>query len=201
MPSVYDLKPAFQRLLRPIVGRLASLGATPNAITLLALALSGACGAALALFPESRWAWAALPAVLLARMALNAIDGMLAREFGMQTRLGAYLNEIGDILSDAALYFPLALSRLFSPIAAVLFVFLGALSETIGILSQALGGGRRYEGPMGKSDRAVLVGALGLLAAAGAISPVWGTWALSIACAALSWTCLRRAALGLREAS
>jgi phosphatidylglycerophosphate synthase len=39
-------------------------------------------------------------------MALNALDGMLARECNQQTRLGAILNETGDVISDIALYFP-----------------------------------------------------------------------------------------------
>lgn len=41
-------------------------------------------------------------------MALNAIDGMLAREFNQQSTLGAILNEVGDIISDAALYLAFA---------------------------------------------------------------------------------------------
>ena len=41
-------------------------------------------------------------------MALNAIDGMLAREFNQKSRLGGYLNEITDVVSDAALYLPFA---------------------------------------------------------------------------------------------
>lgn len=41
-------------------------------------------------------------------MGLNAIDGMLAREFGQQSRLGAYLNELSDVIADAALYLSLA---------------------------------------------------------------------------------------------
>ena len=48
------------------------------------------------------------PVWLLARMALNAIDGMLAREFHQKSVLGGYLNEIGDVVSDAALYAPFA---------------------------------------------------------------------------------------------
>ena len=46
-------------------------------------------------------------------MALNAIDGMLAREYGQKSRLGAYLNELGDVVSDAALYAPFALLAAF----------------------------------------------------------------------------------------
>ena len=39
--------------------------------------------------------------VLFLRMALNAIDGMLAREFNQKTNLGAYLNELTDVISVA----------------------------------------------------------------------------------------------------
>jgi len=38
-------------------------------------------------------------------MALNAIDGMLAREHHMQSKLGAILNELGDVVSDTVLIF------------------------------------------------------------------------------------------------
>lgn len=38
------------------------------------------------------------------RMAPNAIDGMLAREFGQQSCLGAYLNELCDVVADSALF-------------------------------------------------------------------------------------------------
>ena len=53
---------------------------------------------------ESRWPLILIPITLLIRMALNAIDGMLAREHNMKTPLGAILNELGDVLSDSALY-------------------------------------------------------------------------------------------------
>jgi phosphatidylglycerophosphate synthase len=36
------------------------------------------------------------------------------------------------------------------------------LTEFSGVLGRALGASRHYEGPMGKSDRAFIIGALGL---------------------------------------
>ena len=54
------------------------------------------------------WALLLLPPVLFVRMALNAIDGMLAREFAQKSALGAVLNELGDVVSDTALYLPFA---------------------------------------------------------------------------------------------
>jgi CDP-diacylglycerol--glycerol-3-phosphate 3-phosphatidyltransferase len=50
---------------------------------------------------------------MVVRMAFNAIDGMIACEFGGKSRLGAYLNELSDVVADAALYLPSRFCRLF----------------------------------------------------------------------------------------
>lgn len=193
MPSIYQLKPAFQSWLRPTVDRLAGAGITANQVTLAAMALSLAAGLALATWPQYSWPLWLVPLVLFVRMALNAIDGMLAREHDMQSRLGAILNELGDVVSDTALYLPFALVAPLSPAAVVLVVILAAISEMTGVLGQALGGTRRYDGPMGKSDRAALFGALALwVAIAG--QPAWLlNMALIIACILLTWTIINRA--------
>ena len=91
-------------------------------------------------------------------MALNAIDGMIAREHDQKTPLGMVLNEAGDIVSDAALYLPLAYVLPGHPGWVTGIVLGAALTETIGILGQAMGGTRQYQGPMGKSDRALWFG-------------------------------------------
>ena len=166
MASVYDLKPRFQALLRPAVARLRAIGITPNGVTLLALAGSVAVGAVVAIGtivrgagPQAIWLLL-LPAWLFLRMALNAIDGMMAREHDLATPLGAILNELGDVLSDVALYLPLAFLHAPSRWLVVAFVLGAVMTEFCGVLAQALGGGRQYQGPMGKSDRAFWIGAL-----------------------------------------
>jgi CDP-diacylglycerol---glycerol-3-phosphate 3-phosphatidyltransferase len=78
MASIYDLKPRFQYLLRPLLARSARLGITPNAITWLALLGSSGVGCIVWLASNHRFCLLLLPAWLLARMALNALDGMMA---------------------------------------------------------------------------------------------------------------------------
>src|SRR2546425_518121 len=107
MPSIYDLKPRFQALLRPLIAKLAAWGCTPNLLTSLALFLSLIVGSAILFARETPAILLLLPAWLFLRMALNAMDGMLARELNMKSTLGAVLNEVGDVLSDLALYLPL----------------------------------------------------------------------------------------------
>jgi CDP-diacylglycerol--glycerol-3-phosphate 3-phosphatidyltransferase len=199
MASVYGLKPAFQRLLRPIVRALARIGATPNQVTVAALLLSVALGALIALRPDDAWVLLLLAPFLFLRMALNAIDGMLAREHGKTSRLGAFLNELGDVASDTALYLPLALVPGFDPALVVVLVVLSAMTEMAGVLAAQLGASRRYDGPMGKSDRAFVFGALGLAVGAGAPRERWIQIVLAAIVLLLAATIVNRVRRGLAE--
>jgi CDP-diacylglycerol--glycerol-3-phosphate 3-phosphatidyltransferase len=166
--SIYQLKPKFQQLLQPLMRALVRCRVTPNQITVATMLLSVAYGLALALQPHCAGLWAGLSALLLLRMALNAIDGMLANATGQKTRLGTLLNEICDQVSDAALYLPFALVAAIHAPLVVLAVIAALLAEFAGVLSLSVGVPRRFDGPMGKSDRAFWFGLLGLLLACGA---------------------------------
>jgi phosphatidylglycerophosphate synthase len=195
--SVYDLKPRFQALLRPLTAALYRSGITANQVTVLACLVSVALGALLAAMPERAALFALVPAWLFARMALNAIDGMLAREFGQASRLGAYLNELTDVVSDAALYLPFALLAGSSPWLVGLVIVLSIISEMAGVLGTMVGAGRRYDGPMGKSDRAFVFGVLGLLVAAGVPLHAAFDWIWLAMAAAVLLTIVNRVIKGL----
>jgi CDP-diacylglycerol--glycerol-3-phosphate 3-phosphatidyltransferase len=167
MPSIYQLKPAFQNILRPIVRACARAGVTPNQVTVAAMVLSFAAGACIVAAPDARWPLFVLPAALLLRMARNAIDGVLAREFQLTSAKGAVLNEIGDVVSDAAMYLPLGLVEGLGAHWVIAVVVLGIVSEMTGVVAQTLTGERRYDGPMGKSDRAFVFGVMALALALG----------------------------------
>ena len=176
--TLYALKPRFQALLRPLVGGMAAAGITANQATVAAAAVSVALGLLLAAFGGDHPAlFALLPAWLALRMGLNAIDGMLAREFGQGSRLGAFLNELGDLVSDAALYLPFAVLAPFHPGWVAAVVVLAMVGETAGILGQTIAAERRYDGPLGKSDRALVFGAIALWAALAPL-PDWLGWAM-----------------------
>lgn len=193
MPSVYDLKPAFQSLLRPLCRALARAGVTANQVTVSAALLSAVAGGLVAWRPAARWPLLLIPLVLLLRMALNAVDGMLAREHGQASRLGAVLNELGDVVSDSALYLPLALVPGFSPLLMVPAVVLAGLTEMAGVVAVQIGAARRYDGPMGKSDRALVFGALCLALGLGAPRGAWISALLGVVLALLALTVVNRA--------
>lgn len=198
MPSVYQLKPVFQGLLRPLTVGLAKSGVTANMVTVAAALLSVATGAWIAYAQGGRWLLL-LPAVLFARMALNAIDGMLAREHNQKTSLGAILNELGDVVSDSVLYLPLAIVVPFDANLTVLIVVAAIISEMTGVIGVQVGASRRYDGPMGKSDRAFVFGLLGLLLGSGVRMGKLVVWIEALVALGLLVTIFNRARGALRE--
>ena len=99
---------------------------------------------------------------------------------------------MGDVLSDVALYLPLALAAQDALWPVVVFSIAAILTEFCGVLGAALNAGRRYEGPMGKSDRAFLAGALALITFAIPQALVWWPWIFSAASALAMLTCWNR---------
>jgi CDP-diacylglycerol--glycerol-3-phosphate 3-phosphatidyltransferase len=185
MASIYQLKPRFQSLLRPVVRRCAGAGVSANAVTLAAMSVSLALGAALGFAGGQRALFLLLPIWMFLRMAFNAVDGMLAREFGQKSPLGAYLNELSDVISDAALYLPFVAVAPFGWGSVGAVVFLSAVSEMAGALGPMIGAARRYDGPMGKSDRAFVFGALGLWVGLTPDLPDWTFWLMPVVAATI----------------
>ncbi|WP_455229639.1 CDP-alcohol phosphatidyltransferase family protein [Geopseudomonas aromaticivorans] len=199
MPSIYQLKPRFQNLLRPLVQRLHARGVTANQVTLAAAGVSLLLGALVAAFAGYLWLFALIPLWMLLRMALNAIDGMLAREFGQQSTLGAYLNELCDVIADSALLLPFAVLPEVSTLWVVLVTLLAVFVEYAGVMGPLVGAARRYDGPMGKSDRAFVFGVLGAGVATGLLSLAWLDGLFMLIAALLVWTLVNRVRQGIAE--
>lgn len=197
--SIYGLKPKFQNLLRPLVITLEQRGVTANQVTLTACAISVILGLILTALSGYHWLFILVPIWLFVRMALNAIDGMLAREFNQKSRLGGYLNEITDVVSDAALYLPFAFVHPFDSLQIGLIIWLSALTEFCGVLGQVQGKTRRYDGPLGKSDRAFLFGVLGLVYVFAPTLLDFLYWVLWVDIILLIVTCVKRVKSGLAE--
>jgi CDP-diacylglycerol--glycerol-3-phosphate 3-phosphatidyltransferase len=201
MSTIYALKPRFQALLRPPTARLARAGVTANQVTVAAAALSLLAGLCVAAWPAARWPFLLLPVALFARMALNAIDGLLAREHGMKTPLGAILNELGDVFSDIALYGPLAAVPGVNGLWIAGFLLLLAIGEMAGVVAVQIGASRRYDGPLGKSDRAFAVGVLGVVLGSGVPAGAWLNAVWAVLCLLAALTVVNRARAALREAA
>ncbi|MDN3447741.1 alpha/beta fold hydrolase [Psychrobacter sp. APC 3281] len=192
--SLYQLKTQFQNQLRPMSNALVEQNVTANQVTVSAVLLSIGTAYIIAKpAAEQQRLWLLLPSSLFVRMALNAIDGMMAREHGQASRLGAVLNEVGDMVADTALLASLAphilthhindkeqqtlianlptnLSTSQHHITALIALSIG--TELLGVTSNTMLGVRANQGPLGKSDRAFLLGMLGAFIGIRAKAPV-----------------------------
>ena len=162
MISMYKIKPRFQQLLKPVLNMFYKVGFTANGITWMAIFLSAVIGVMFWFFPNGHMLWI-FTVGLLVRMALNALDGMMAKTYNMTSVSGEMLNELGDVISDAVMFFPLIKLTGVNFWWVLFFIFLSMLNEFIGVLTKAATGTRRYDGPMGKSDRALILGVTCLL--------------------------------------
>ncbi|MES0489546.1 MAG: CDP-alcohol phosphatidyltransferase family protein [Leptospirales bacterium] len=198
MPSVYELKSKFQNLLRPLVRMLHSIGITANQVTIFAIFISLATGLAL-YFIDSVLIYSIVPVALFIRMALNAIDGMLAREFKQASKTGAILNELGDVFSDIFIYFPFAYIPGAEPSLVALFLFTAIIGEMTGVISVQIGASRRYDGPMGKSDRAFVFSILSIVLAFGISPQRWFDLTFLVLLVLSLYTILNRAVKALKE--
>ena len=79
-------------------------------------------------------------------------------------------------------------------------ILVAALSEMAGALGPMAGAARRYDGPMGKSDRALAFGALGLWAGLVAELPAASFWSMPAIAAAIAANIANRVRHGVAEA-
>lgn len=198
--SIYALKPRFQALLRPLTRALFAMGVTANQVTLAACVVSVALGVVIILQPWPAF-FLTIPVWMFVRMAFNAIDGMLAREFGQKSKLGAYLNELTDVISDACLYLPFAFLPHFQPLWVGIFTVMAVIVEMTGVIGLMVGASRRYDGPFGKSDRAFVTGALALAVGLGLPQQAWLAWVFPCMAGLCTFTIVNRVRKGLLEST
>lgn len=84
------------------------------------------------------------------------------------------------MVADAALALPFAVIAPFTPASVFAVIFLAALAEYAGVMGPLAGAARRYDGPLGKSDRALVFGALGAWIGLFGPLPDWGYWVMPL---------------------
>jgi CDP-diacylglycerol---glycerol-3-phosphate 3-phosphatidyltransferase len=197
--SIYQLKPKFQAFLRPYADYLYSANITANQVTLMACFGSILIAFIVGRFAAYQWIFGLIPIWMFIRMALNAIDGMLAREYNQKSNLGAYLNEICDVVSDCALLLIFTQINQVDTILVIVIVLLSFLTEYVGVLGLMVGCARRYDGPMGKSDRAFAFSLISLGIATYLLPLDWLNILLLLITFLLLITVINRVRKGLQE--
>jgi CDP-diacylglycerol---glycerol-3-phosphate 3-phosphatidyltransferase len=163
--GLYAVKPWFVGRLKPIEDGLVRKRVSPDALTYAAFAVSLTTGAAIAAgsILNTALLWLLVPPLCLARLALNALDGSIARRTSSSRPFGKVLNEVIDRCSDAAM---LGSFAFVAPPALAAWAVAAAFGTSLtGILTESLTGGRASGGPMGKADRVAVVAIASAVAA------------------------------------
>lgn len=161
--SIYKLKTKFQNLLMPICEKLVKLKISPNQITITTVLLNIVFAGLIYKFNNYKLIYLTVPLFLFLRMALNALDGMIANKFNQKTKMGVFYNEAGDVVSDTVFFYVFLRVIGISEVYNLFLVFLSILSEYVGVTAMMVDNKRHYEGPMGKSDRAFLISLLAIV--------------------------------------
>ncbi|WP_245929198.1 CDP-alcohol phosphatidyltransferase family protein [Murinocardiopsis flavida] len=168
MKGLYALKPWYAARLAGLRRVLVAHGVSPDALTWSGVLFGAAAGGAVALLPAGPFAGAAVAVLLAARLACANLDGGVARDSGRMTRNGAVRNELGDRLAEFAV---LAGCLAVAPAGWVLGAAAAAtLPSWIALAGAAAGAPRPQGGPVGKTERCLLL--VVLAAVPGAAVPV-----------------------------
>lgn len=153
--GIYGIKPWFRSQLQPLIKFLWNVH--PDVLTWAALIISLVCGVLLGFSHRHPYFALIVIPLLFIRIALNALDGMLAQQTGKARPAGEVLNEMTDRFADIAIYGGLALSpgtNLLLGLSAVISLL---MVSYVGILGKAVGTERVYTGVLGKADRVFIL--------------------------------------------
>ena len=153
--GLYRVKPAAQRLVRPLVDASVTHGVSADALTIAAIPLAALGGLCLALSDSMPVLLLAVPLLAATRLILNLIDGQVARETGTAHPMGELLNELGDRVSDLLFIGGLAFVATVGPTLALAAVVAALLSSYTGVAAKAAGVPRQYGGIMSKPGRMI----------------------------------------------
>lgn len=203
MPPLFDIKSRIRTQLRPMLEKLVEVGVTPAQLDWTALGLSAFVGALIAVLPavlpHTTQPLLILPLVLLLRATLDTLADRLADVSRPRTARDTLLSEIGAAGGDLLLYLPLALIPGVPGALVVILVVLGLCTEIAGLAALRIGASRRREGPMARTDRAIVFGLIGLILALDGTAAAWLGWLLVPAAAMALATIINRMRQALRE--
>lgn len=155
--GLYALKPWYAGQLAGVLRWCRDHRITPGQVTLAGIGFGALAGTALALLPAGAAALACVPLLAL-RLAAANLDGGLARARGLSSPWGAVLNEVGDRAAELAV---LAGCFWLAPAWLVLAAMLAAtLPSWVALAGAAAGLGRMNGGPVGKTERCLLLAVL-----------------------------------------
>jgi archaetidylinositol phosphate synthase len=156
------LRPVASRALGPFVRAADALGLSPNGVSVIAFVVAVLAGATFYL--ATPLAYVAGAGFVFLNGWLDLVDGALAREQGVASDAGDFLDHVLDRYADIVIIAGLAagVGQYGLGFAAVTGV---VMTSYLGTQIQAVGLGRAYGGLVGRADRLALMGLAAVVAA------------------------------------
>jgi CDP-diacylglycerol--glycerol-3-phosphate 3-phosphatidyltransferase len=153
--GIYAIKPWWQRRLTSIENILVARHIHPDIITLAGVGCAVLMAVSLAAAAARPWLTLLIAPLAIARLAANALDGLVARRTGFARPWGEVFNECCDRLADTLVFAGLACNPLVNAsLAWVALVFI-LLNSYLGTVAKAAGGKRQFGGLLAKADRMI----------------------------------------------
>jgi archaetidylinositol phosphate synthase len=158
-----QFRPVANRFLAPFVDASERLGLTPNAVSVGAIALAAAAGFAFAFGQSFPILYLVGSILVFLNGWLDILDGALARRLNVASPAGDLLDHVLDRYADIFILVGLAagVGQWALGLAAVTGV---VMTSYLGTQAQAVGLDRVYGGLVGRADRLVIVGVVGVVA-------------------------------------
>ncbi len=157
-----QFRPVANRLLGPWVSAAQRLGLSPDQVSVLAFGVAVVAAGAFAVADPLLYLFGAL--CVLLNGWLDLVDGALAREEGIASDGGDFLDHVLDRYADIVI-----IGGFTAGVGAYALGFLAVtgvlMTSYLGTQIQAVGIGREYGGLLGRADRLALMGIVGALAA------------------------------------
>jgi archaetidylinositol phosphate synthase len=153
--GIYAIKPWWQRHLTNIENVLVARHIHPDVITLAGVGCAALMAICLAGASSFSWWMLGIAPLALARLAANALDGLVARRAGLARPWGEVFNECCDRLADTLIFAGLACNPLVNASLAWATLVLILLNSYLGVVAKAAGGKRQFGGLLAKADRMV----------------------------------------------
>ncbi len=155
--SLDSLRPYAQSILKPLVGIMSRIGATPDALSVLSLVFAICAGMLYAVSGGSTTLVLAAGAMVLLNGIADAMDGELARSSGTAGKRGDFLDHVIDRYADVFIICGIFFGDYVDWRIGVAAVVGTLLTSYLGVQAQAVGVGRYYGGILGRADRLVII--------------------------------------------
>ena len=148
-------------ILNPSAAFLIRIGLTPNIVSVLSMAfaiIAGICYYFSYLYPINKLIYLMLALVFVILNSFSdAVDGVMARQNGMQSNKGDFLDHVIDRYADTIIICGIFFAGYVHWMIGVVAITGVLITSYIGTQAQAVGIQRDYGGIMGRADRLLFI--------------------------------------------